>query len=172
MATKTRTKNFGDVIRAKLAANPELAEAVEQHSFNADIAQQVHDLRIDAKLTQTQLAELAGTYQSVISRIEDADYDGHSLASLNKIAKALNRKLKVEFCAKPVWCDAKVTEFPLTWSTQGQWQTIIVELAETVPVPLDLSGTPILTSQSPTTGTGTRGLMFTQPQIGTTLVKI
>ena len=42
---KKRTRNFGDVIRAKLAANPELAAAVEEESFNADIAQQVYDLR-------------------------------------------------------------------------------------------------------------------------------
>jgi ribosome-binding protein aMBF1 (putative translation factor) len=101
MARK-RTRNFGEVIRAKLAANPELAKAVDEESFNADIAQQVYDLRREAKLTQKELATLVGTQQSVISRIEDADYDGHSLTMLKRIASALKRRLKVEFCAHPV----------------------------------------------------------------------
>jgi DNA-binding XRE family transcriptional regulator len=105
---KKRTRNFGDVIRAKLAANPELAKAVDEESFNADIAQQVYDLRREAKLTQKELAELVGTQQSVISRIEDADYDGHSLTMLKRIASALNRRLKVEFCTQSVSRKAEV----------------------------------------------------------------
>jgi DNA-binding XRE family transcriptional regulator len=96
---KNRTRNYGDVIRAKLAADPELARTVEEEAFNAGIAQQVHDLRTKAKLTQKELAKLVGTQQSVISRIEDADYEGHSLAMLRRIAGALNRRLKVEFYA-------------------------------------------------------------------------
>jgi ribosome-binding protein aMBF1 (putative translation factor) len=96
-----RTKNFADFIRAKLAANPELAEAVEDESFNAYIAMQVYEARTAAGLTQKQLAERAGTKQSVISRIEDADYDGHSLSLLKRIARALGMKLRVEFCASP-----------------------------------------------------------------------
>jgi hypothetical protein len=36
-----RTRNFTDVIRAKLAADPKLAETVEQEAFNADIAMKV-----------------------------------------------------------------------------------------------------------------------------------
>jgi DNA-binding XRE family transcriptional regulator len=94
---KKHTRNFGDVIRAKLAANPELAKAVEEESFNAGIAQQVYDLRTKAKLTQKELAELVGTKQSVISRIEGSDYEGHSLMMLKRIASALNRQLKVDF---------------------------------------------------------------------------
>jgi transcriptional regulator with XRE-family HTH domain len=94
-----RTKNFADVIRAKMAASSELADAIERQSFNADIAQKVHDLRTDAGLTQKQLADLIETQQSVISRIEDADYDGHSLNMLKRIATALKRNLRVEFCA-------------------------------------------------------------------------
>jgi transcriptional regulator with XRE-family HTH domain len=97
MAKKNRTRNLGDVIRAKLSANPELAQAVEDESFNADIAQQVYDLRTKANLTQAALADLVGTQQSVISRIEDADYDGHSLAMLKRIARAMKKRLKVEF---------------------------------------------------------------------------
>ncbi len=96
-----RTKNFAAVIRAKLAADPDLAEAVEAESFNADIAMKVHKARTHAGLTQKRLAERIGTQQSVISRIEDADYDGHSLSMLKRIADALGTMLRVEFDARP-----------------------------------------------------------------------
>ena len=55
----TRTKNFADVIRLKLAANPDLAETVELEEFHADVAQEIHDARIAVGLTQKQLACLA-----------------------------------------------------------------------------------------------------------------
>ena len=93
----SRTRNFADVIRCKMANNPDLAEAVRRESFNSDIAQKVYDLRTKAKLTQKELADRIGTQKSVISRIEDADYDGHSLILLNRIAEALGRNLCIEF---------------------------------------------------------------------------
>lgn len=92
-----RTRNFADVIRAKLAANLDLADAVESEDFNADVAMKVYEARTQAGLSQKKLAELVGTQQSVISRIEDADYDGHSLKLLKRIAAALGNKLQVEF---------------------------------------------------------------------------
>ena len=97
-----RTKNFADVIRAETAADPALAEAMENESFNADIAMKVYDLRKEAGLTQKELADRIGTRQSVISRLEDADYGGHSLAVLKRIARALGKDLRVEFHARAV----------------------------------------------------------------------
>jgi hypothetical protein len=40
---------------------------------------------------------LIGTTASVICRLEDADYEGHSLAMLNRIAAALNRCVEIHF---------------------------------------------------------------------------
>ena len=120
-----RTKNFADFIRAKLAANPDLAEAVEDESFNAHIAMQVYEARTVAGLTQKQLAERAGTQQSVISRIEDADYEGHSLSLLKRIARALGKKLRVEFYARPAPV-AQITEtFTLNWQPRRSWSPTI-----------------------------------------------
>ncbi len=92
-----RTRNFADVIRAEMAKDRDLAEAVRQECFNAHIAQRVYDLRTQAGLTQKQLAQRISTQQSVISRIEDADYEGHSLALLQRIATALGKNLRIEF---------------------------------------------------------------------------
>jgi len=80
-----------------MAADPALAKAIEDESLNADIAMKVYKLRVEAGLTQKGLADLVGTRQSVISRIEDADYGGHSLRLLTKIASALNKNLCIEF---------------------------------------------------------------------------
>jgi predicted transcriptional regulator len=51
-------------------------------------------------MSQTELARRIGTAQSVISRLEDADYDGHSLAVLNRIAAALKQRVQIRFVAR------------------------------------------------------------------------
>jgi len=93
--TVSKTMNFEDIIRAKMAEDSELSRAVEREAFHANIAMQVYEARIAAGLAQKELAKRAGTAQSVISRIEDADYDGHSLALLKRIAQALGLNLDV-----------------------------------------------------------------------------
>jgi transcriptional regulator with XRE-family HTH domain len=62
---------------------------------NAEVARTIYELREQAGLSQKELAERVETTQSVISRLEDADYEGHSLSMLNRIAKALNRRVEV-----------------------------------------------------------------------------
>ena len=53
-----------------------------------------------SKEDQKELADLIGTTQSVISRLEDADYEGHSLTMLSRIARALNKSLEVRMSEK------------------------------------------------------------------------
>src|SRR5258708_26485955 len=60
-----------------------------------DIAFQIRELREKAHLTQKELARLVGTKQANISRIEDADYTGYTLTTLEKVTKALKAKLEV-----------------------------------------------------------------------------
>lgn len=52
-------------------------------------------LRREAGLSQKELAERVGTTQSVISRLEDAGYTGHSLDMLSRIAKALGKRIEL-----------------------------------------------------------------------------
>jgi DNA-binding XRE family transcriptional regulator len=94
------TKDIGAWIQAELANDPVLAEAVSKEELNADIAEQLFNLREQNSLTQKELAEKSNTTQSVISRIEDSNYGGRSLALLHKIAWALNRKLVVKLIEK------------------------------------------------------------------------
>jgi transcriptional regulator with XRE-family HTH domain len=55
----------------------------------------IYDMRKEATLTQAQLAEKVGTTRSVISRLEDADYEGHSLSMLRRIAGVLNKRVEL-----------------------------------------------------------------------------
>ena len=74
----------------------EVNEVVGQ-SANLHVARKIYDLRTEAHLTQAALAKLVRTTRSVISRLEDADYDGHSLSMLRRIAAALNRRVDIRF---------------------------------------------------------------------------
>ena len=71
----------------------ELAEA----EANDTVARKIYELRKRAGLTQEQLAKMVGATTSVICRLEDADYEGHSLAMLRRIAVALNKRVELRF---------------------------------------------------------------------------
>lgn len=94
-----KTRDFAKIIRRELAANPQLAEAVELEAISADIAMKIYELRTATGLTQAELAERAGMHQSVIARLEDADYGRYSVKTLHRIAKALGKKIRIEFYA-------------------------------------------------------------------------
>lgn len=66
-----------------------------------DLAMLVREMREDAELTQSALAKKAGTTQSVIARLEDAEYVGHSLRMLERIAVACGVALTLRAEKKP-----------------------------------------------------------------------
>ena len=77
--------------------HPERLASLEEERANLDIACKIYDLRTKAGLTQRELARLVGTTASVISRLEDADYEGHSLSMLRRIAAALDKRVEIRF---------------------------------------------------------------------------
>ena len=93
--TRRKRQNVLKLIAPELAKDPSFRGMVEAERLNSRVARLIYDARIEAKLTQKQLAELAGTTQPVIARLEDADYDGHSLTMLRRIAEALGRRVDV-----------------------------------------------------------------------------
>ena len=78
---------------------PTAADLRRRNEFDQmlDVAQQVYNLRTKAGLTQKELAKRVGTSESVISRLEDADYDRHSMTMLRRIAAAAGHKVQVRF---------------------------------------------------------------------------
>ena len=100
--TETKSRKITDaveILNRQMGDSPELRQEAAEALVNAEVAQQICDVRTKAKLTQKQLAELVGTTQSVIARLEDADYEGHSLSMLQRIASALNKRLEIRFVA-------------------------------------------------------------------------
>lgn len=100
---KTEVKKTGKTSDAvqildRMAGNdPDMLRLIEEARINAVVAQLIYDARNRAGLTQEALARLVGTQQPVIARLEDADYEGHSLSMLQRIAAALNQRIEIRF---------------------------------------------------------------------------
>src|SRR5437870_5235616 len=77
--------------------NRERLSALEEARANDAVARKIYELRSKAGFTQRQLAKLVGTTASVICLLEDADYEGHSMAMLTRIATALNQRVEIRF---------------------------------------------------------------------------
>ena len=99
--TQKRTSDALALVEELTGKSQEMAALVEQEQANLDVAREIYELRIKAKLSQAELARKVGTTQSVISRLEDADYDGHSLAMLRRIASALEKRVEIRFVPSP-----------------------------------------------------------------------
>ena len=84
------------ILENMIGDDAELREMYEQAKVNVQVAQLIYDARTGAGLSQRELARMIGTTQSVISRLEDADYEGHLLSILSRIAQALNREVKID----------------------------------------------------------------------------
>lgn len=93
-----KTTTDATKILANIAGHdPKRQQAFEEEVANREVAQSIYELRQRAGLSQAELAKRIGTTQSVISRLEDADYEGHSLAMLNRIAAAVERRVEIRF---------------------------------------------------------------------------
>ena len=68
-----------------------------------DLAVLIREMREDAGFTQAELAAKVATTQSVIARLEDAEYTGQSLQMLERIATACGVALRLHAEKKPHW---------------------------------------------------------------------
>ena len=90
-----KTKDALKILDCLTGEDPELQRLIEEETVNAQVAALIFQARTKAGLTQQELAGLVGTKQPVIARLEDAEYGGHSLLMLQRIAQALNRRVEV-----------------------------------------------------------------------------
>jgi len=95
---RDRTTHAVEILHRRFyEGKPERLQSLEAARENEEIARTIQILRKKAALTQAQLAKLVGTTASVICRLEDADYEGHSVSMLRRIAAALNRRVEIRF---------------------------------------------------------------------------
>jgi DNA-binding XRE family transcriptional regulator len=80
-----------------IAGDPKREAEYEEEVVNAEIARKIYALRTKAGLTQQELAVRVGTSKSAICRLEDANYQGHSLSMLKRIAAALDKRVEIRF---------------------------------------------------------------------------
>jgi len=117
------------ILDAITGPDPEIRARIAQEVTNLRIAHDIRELRTKAGMSQADLASRVGTTQSVISRLEDAEYDGHSLPMLQRIAAALDKRCRSSpwKCsrASAIIVAASVTRFagqcPLDGSTLRFW---------------------------------------------------
>jgi DNA-binding XRE family transcriptional regulator len=96
-----RRRNALEIVdRLLIAGDTSRRARIDNDVMNCEVAALIHAARRRAGLTQLQLADLVGTSQPTIARLEDADYDGHSLTMLRRIATALGQTLELRFVPK------------------------------------------------------------------------
>ena len=83
--------------RRYFEGKPEMLAMLEEARGEDEVARKIYELRTQAGVSQRELAKLVGTTASAICRLEDADYEGHSLAMLRRIAAALNKRVEIRF---------------------------------------------------------------------------
>ena len=90
-----------EAVEARSRRSPRYRRAYARHLRRIDLAMLVREMRDSAGLSQAKLGERAGTTQSVIARLEDAEYTAHSLKTIEKIAAACGVTLKLHAQKKP-----------------------------------------------------------------------
>ncbi len=96
--------NFDRYLEEQLR-DPDFAARFEHAGEAWDVGLQISALRRQAGLSQKDLAKLLKTSQQQISRLESANYEGHSLTMLRRVAEALHTRVRVVF--EPVTNQAK-----------------------------------------------------------------
>lgn len=90
------TVKFKEYLQGELK-NPEFKKAFDEEEIYASLAIQTAKIRQEKGLTQGDLAKRLHTTQQTVSRLENLHNKSYSLKTLIKLARALNKRLKVEF---------------------------------------------------------------------------
>src|ERR1700746_3908047 len=101
MKRTAKRDKHSELVEQRVRKSPNYRKAFSQMLQQIDLALLVREMREDAGLTQSELARKIRTTQSVIARLEDAEYAGHSLTMLERIATACGVALKLHAEKKP-----------------------------------------------------------------------
>jgi len=83
-------------VKQMMLQNPEVKKDYDALAPIYEIQEELIKLRNEKGLNQKQLAELIGTKQSAISRLESGNYNP-SIQLLTKLAEAFNKELHIVF---------------------------------------------------------------------------
>lgn len=97
MKKRKKTADAVEILKREREKDRELRKYYDEEKAKLQIALAIREIRERLGLTQAQLAKRIGTSQSTIARLEDTDYEGYSLPTLQRIADALKCRLVVKF---------------------------------------------------------------------------
>jgi len=81
--------NFDEILGRKLK-NPKFKKEYDELEEEYTLAKEIIELRIKKNLSQKELAEIIGTSQPSIARLESGKYKNVSMSFIRKVAKALD----------------------------------------------------------------------------------
>lgn len=95
---KQRSTSAREILHRRVyQGKPDRQDELDRTRREMALGMKIRRIREEAGLTQQELAAMIGTQPSAISRIEDADYDGHSVPLLERVAEALDMRLIIDF---------------------------------------------------------------------------
>jgi ribosome-binding protein aMBF1 (putative translation factor) len=101
MKRTVKGDRHGAMVKSRKRRSATYRRTFDRTLQQIDLALLVREMRESAGLTQSELAKKVATTQSVIARLEDAEYAGHSLTMLERIAAACGVGLKLHAEKKP-----------------------------------------------------------------------
>ena len=84
-------------IFSKEMRNPKFKAIYDEVSANMSIGEQIAELRHKAKMSRLELAKKVKTSRTAIIRYESGEYNSFNIGTLTRIARALNKNLKISF---------------------------------------------------------------------------
>lgn len=98
---KAKAAGMGKGWLDRKLASSKFRKGFEEELQKLAIGEQLAWLRLEAGLTQAQVAKRTGTTASAISRYENAEYDRYELRTLEKIVRACGGRLEISLESGP-----------------------------------------------------------------------
>ena len=92
---KKNTDGFDLLYNRYIKGKPRIEALYREEKQRVELAACLRELRESEGISQIELAKRVGTTSSVISRLENPDYEGHSLKSLQRIVRALGMGMEL-----------------------------------------------------------------------------
>jgi ribosome-binding protein aMBF1 (putative translation factor) len=83
------------IVERMIGKDARLQNLINEARLNASIARMIYGARSLARQSQHELASAVKVSESVIARLEDADYNGDILNMLVRIAAALDKRIDI-----------------------------------------------------------------------------
>ena len=100
MPNPRKADALDELVQKFVRNDPKRKAMLDAELANVQAAELIYSMRTAAGLSQRELAKRVRTTATVICRLEASDYQGHTLAMLNRIADALGQRIKLHAVPK------------------------------------------------------------------------